>query len=176
MIGLGFTESINFVLSGIENNFTRMGINGIAVELANPVSNEYSICRTWILPSLMKILMKNQHVEYPQKVFEVGDVVLPEERSEVKTKTIRKLAGVVASSTANLTEMKSIVESLLKSLGLKYEIRSLSHPSFIENRCGEIIINGLSAGIFGEISPQILSNWNIGQPVIAFELSLENLI
>ena len=174
MVGLEFQEVLNFVLTNKENNFDKMNVNGGAVEILNPISSEYSICRTWLLPSLMKVLAANKHREYPQKIFEIGDCVTFDENAETKTKTIRKLAGVISYDNANLTEVKSIVETVLKGFGYEYNIRDCNHPSFIESRCGEIIVNEKSIGFFGEIHPEILGKWELEKPVIAFEINIDS--
>ena len=172
MIGLEFQEVLNFILSSEENNFKKMNIEGKAVEILNPISSEYSICRTWILPSLLKILSANKHRDYPQKIFEIGDCIEFDENSETRTKQIRRLAGVISYDNANLTEIKSIVENVLKNLDKNYIIRELNHSSFIETRCGEILINDKSIGFFGELHPNILENWKLEKPVIAFEIKV----
>ena len=171
MIGLEFQEVLSFVLTNKENNFIKMNMEGESVEILNPTSSEYNTCRTWLLPNMMKILASNKHREYPQKIFEIGDCVLLEENQE--TKQIRKLAGVISYDNANLTEMKSIVESVLKSLGYKYEIKDYKHPSFIETRCGEILVNGEQTGFFGEVHPKVLENWKLEKPVIGFEIKID---
>ena len=150
-----------------------MNVNSDAVEILNPVSSEYSICRTWLLPSLMKVLAANKHREYPQKIFEVGDCVDIDDKEETKTVTNRKLSGVISYDNANLTEMKSIVEAVLKALNYKYEIRDYKHPSFIESRCGEILVNEKQIGFMGEIHPEILERWELEKPVIGFEIKVD---
>jgi len=172
MVGLGFQEIVNFVLTSKENNFDKMGVQGECVELLNPVSSEYNICRTWLLASLMNNLVSNKHREYPQRMFEVGNCIVLDESKETKTRTMRKLAGVVSHDTANLTELKSVVEAVLKNLGYNYEIKECKHSSFIDSRVGEIIIEGRPIGVFGEIHPKILENWKLEKPVIAFEMEL----
>jgi phenylalanyl-tRNA synthetase beta chain len=173
MIGLDFQEVLNFILTSEENNFKKMSIEGKAVEILNPISSEYSICRTWLLPSLLKVLAANKHRDYPQKIFEVGDCIDFDESSEVKTKQTRKLAAVISYDNANLTEIKSIVESVLCDLNYTFLIKELNHPSFLESRCGEILINDKRIGIFGELHPQVLENWKIEKPVIAFEIKID---
>jgi phenylalanyl-tRNA synthetase beta chain len=173
MIGLEFQETLNFVLTSKENNFIKMNIEGEYAEILNPVSSEYDICRTWLLPNMMKILSSNKHREYPQKIFEIGDCIFLGEKQETKTKQIRKLAAAISYDNANLTEIKSIVEAVLKYLNYKYEIKEYNHPSFIESRCGEIIVNGNHIGFFGEIHPKILENWQLEKPVIGFEIKVD---
>jgi len=172
MIGLGFQETLNFILTNEQNNFTKMKTDGKMVEILNPVSSEYNVCRTWLLPSLMKVLSANKHREYPQKIFEIGDCVVLDEGTDSGTKTIRKLSAVISYDNANLTEMKSIIEAVLKDFGYEYEIRDFNHPSFIESRCGEILVNEKQIGFFGEIHPSILTNWELEKPVIGFEINI----
>ena len=38
------------------------------------------------------------------------------------------------------------------------------------------MINGKQAGIFGEIHPQVLENWQVGVPCVAGEMDLEYLM
>jgi phenylalanyl-tRNA synthetase beta chain len=173
MVGMGFQEVLNFVLTSEDNNFKKMGVDGKAAELLNPTSNEFNICRTWILPSLLRILSVNKHRDYPQKIFEIGDCIDFDESAETKTRTTRKLAGVVSHNNVNLTEMKSIVEDVLRGLEIEYEINELSHPSFIESRCGEILSKDKRIGFFGEINPSVLENWKLENPVIAFEIEVD---
>ena len=169
-IGLGFQEVLNFVLTNMENNFNKMNFEDKYVDILNPVSSEYNICRTWLLPGLMKIFSSNKHREYPQKIFEIGDCVLLDDK---QTKQIRKLACAISYDNANLTEIKSVVESILSSLGYKYDIKNYNHPSFIETRCGEIIVDGKEVGFFGEIHPSVLEKWELEKPVIAFEIEID---
>lgn len=169
-IGLEFQEILNFVLTSKENNFTKMNTEGECVEILNPVSSEYNICRTWLLPGLLKIFSSNKHREYPQRIFEIGDCILLEDK---EAKQIRKLACAISYDNANLTEIKSVVEALLNSLGYKYEIKNYNHPSFIETRCGKLIVDEKEVGFFGEIHPQVLDNFEVEKPVIAFEMEVD---
>lgn len=164
---------LNFVLTSKENNFSKMNVEGEAVEIMNPISNEYNICRTWLLPNLLKVLTSNKHRDYPQKIFELGDVLKIDESKETKTKQTKKLAAVVTYDNANLTEMRSVVEAILNFLGYNYEIREYNHPSFIESRCGKIIVDGKEIGFFGEIHPNVLEQWKLEKPVIAFEIEVD---
>jgi len=160
------------VMTVERHEFRKMNAQGSSVELLNPTSSEYSVCRTWLLPGLMKILSVNKHRDYPQRVFEVGDVILLDEGQETKTRTVRKLAAVISHNEANLTELKSVVESVLKNLNYDYTIKEFSHPSFVESRCGQIMVDEKQIGFFGEIHPSVLENWKLENPVIAFEVEV----
>lgn len=170
MIGLGFQEVLNFVLTSKENNFVKMNMEGDSIEILNPVSSEYNICRTWLLPSVMKIFSSNKHREYPQKIFEIGDCIMLDNK---EAKQVRKLVAAISYDNANLTEIKSVTEAILNSLGYKHKIKDYNHPSFIESRCGKILVNEKDIGFFGEIHPKILENWKLEKPVIVFEIKVD---
>jgi phenylalanyl-tRNA synthetase beta chain len=176
MVGFGLQEVIRTIFTNEEDQFGRMEMKrSEVIEVENPVSQEYTCLRVWLLPSLLKVLSVNKHVEYPQKLFEVGDVVLPGE-GESMSRTVRKLCVAISHSTAGFAEIKSVAEKFLASLDIRYSLRMLEHPSFIDGRACEILLKGKSVGYFGEINPKVLENWNLEMPVVAFEVDLESLL
>jgi len=76
---------------------------------------------------------------------------------------------------ASFTECKSFVEAIIKNLGFVMEVREERHPSFIAGRCASVLINGRNAGYLGELTPQVICNFDLEHPVIAFELNLSAL-
>ena len=175
MIGLGFTEVMNFILTNEATNYLKMRKSlGRIVRLENPVSTEYCIARENLLPSLMKNLADNKHETYPQRIFEVSDII--EIREEAETRSERKLhvAAVSAHPTANFTEIKSYTEALLTNLGLsEQEIKEARHPSFMEGRTAEIHTKSGRIGVLGEIHPEVLNNFELENPTSAFEIDLK---
>ncbi|HIP89336.1 MAG TPA: phenylalanine--tRNA ligase subunit beta, partial [Thermococcus paralvinellae] len=73
------------------------------------------------------------------------------------------------------TEAKEILDSVMRHLGIEYELEETEHGSFIPGRVGKVIVNGKEIGIIGEIHPQVLENWGIEMPVAAFEIFLKPL-
>lgn len=174
MVGYGLQEIMTFTLTNKNNLFDKMNIKQEKiVEIANPVSETWNSLRNWLLPNIMEFLSKNTNVEYPQRIFEVGDVVVIDEKAETKTRDIRKLCVAIASKEAAYTEMKSIADNLLSSFNVKYKIKELNHPSFIDGRAAQIIVNNKQVGFLGEIHPKVLETWGLEVPVTAFELNLE---
>ncbi len=145
------------------------------VSISNPMSATYSVLRDEIWPLLLDFLSKNKHAEYPQKIFEVGDVVVPNPRAENKSDTVKHAAFISAHGDANYTEAKQTVEALLRSIGLAAEIKETEHASFIPGRVGKIIVQGRPVGLVGEFHPQILNNFRIEVPVVGFEIDLSAL-
>jgi len=177
MIGLGFTEVMNFVLTNERVHYLMMRLKpGKAVKLANPVSAEYSIAREWLLPSLMKNLSENKHESYPQRLFEASDIIKVDLRRETKSQRRLHLAAVSAHANANYTEIRSVIDALMTNLGLKnWKIKEAKHPSFLEGRTAQICYENRKIGVLGEIHPEVLENFELENPVAAFEIDLERL-
>jgi len=165
MLGSGFQEIMSMILTNKESLFSMMNISEEdAVETKHPVSLEHSVARTWLLPALMSILQRNKNREYPQKLFEIGLCI------DSKGRDNRNLAGVIAHSTTNFSEMKATLTGIMESVGPAYKIRKFKHGSFIPGR-----VASLEFGFFGEIHPQVLDNFGLEIPVTAFELNLDEI-
>ena len=178
MIGLGFMEVMNFILTNERVHYLMMRLKpGKAVRLANPVSAEYSICREWLLPSLMKNLSENKHESYPQRLFEVSDVIKVDLRTETKSRRRLHLAAVSAHANANYTEIRSILDALLANLGLNdWIVKEAKHPSFLEGRTAKVYVKGKCLGVLGEVHPEVLENFELENPVVALELDIEKCL
>ena len=87
------------------------------------------------------------------------------------------LSSISAHKDANFTEIKSILQSALKTgFGIHIDTKTTTHPSFEEGRCANIIVNKKSIGIIGEINSKIIENYKIRVPVVGFEISLSESI
>jgi phenylalanyl-tRNA synthetase beta chain len=177
MVGLGFQEVLTFTLTNQENLFKKMNCKKERiVEIANPKVQTLTCLRNWLLPSLMEFLSHNLHVEYPQKIFELGTVTLLDERNETKTKDEEKLAAVIVHANASFSEIKSALDAFFMDFGLEWQIKEAEHQSFIDGRLGAAIVNGRNVGIVGEIHPRVLEAWKLENPAVAFELNLSKIV
>ncbi len=131
--------------------------------------------RTSLINSLMEFLEDNKHEDLPQKIFEIGDVLYMDETQETKVRASKKLAGLICHSSANFTEIKSVVTSLLQNLGYSMEISDSDNSSFIAGRVSDVkgtSANGNVSGFFGEFSPEVITNFTLDYPVIGLKLNL----
>jgi len=172
LIGFGFQEIIRPILTNEEIQFKKMLVEGDAIKISNPVSELYTQTRIWLLPGLMDFLSKNTKESYPQKIFEIGDVILIDKNSETRARDVRKVAAVIASNGSFFAEAKSIVLEIAKKLKINVEFKEDSHPSFIDGRFVRIYSNKEEIGFFGEINPQVLENFKVYIPVTALEMKI----
>lgn len=173
MVGLGFQEVLTFSLTSKDALFKKMNLEEKEIcEIANPISANWSVLRNWLLPSLLEFSASNLHVEYPHRIFEVGDVVEIDETQETRTKTVRKVACTIADAKVSYEEASSVLDALMRNLGINFKLKRGAHPSFIPGRVSEIFVNDKPLGVVGEVHPQVLNNWGIENPVAAFEITL----
>lgn len=175
--GCSLQEVLSFSLTDPEKLSTLMGyeseILSSFVQVANPVSSTYSVMRNRLLPGLLDFLSRNTHNEYPQYLFEVGEVVRLEKDS---VKTIPKAAVTLAGADVSFEHSHSILEALIQGLGTTYELEVMESTEFIIGRTARIIIDGKEVGIIGELSPALLENWEVFVPTTAFELDLSLIL
>src|SRR5438132_2996572 len=173
MIGLGYQELLTYSLTRPEVFVDKRGLGRENyAELLNPKMSTHTAMRSWLMPSLLNLLRDNTHVDYPQKVFEIGPCVVRQQDGAGETETRYKIAGVTIHTAAGFTEIRSCLDTLLKSVGLKFKVEPTTHPSFLEGRTGKVISEEKPLGIMGELHPRIIRAWGLSLPVAAFELEI----
>ncbi|MCS7131270.1 MAG: phenylalanine--tRNA ligase subunit beta, partial [Hadesarchaea archaeon] len=164
LTGLGFLEVMTFTLTNPRANFELMRIEGKAATIANPISEEYTILRTWLIPCLMSVLRENRLHPLPQRIFEVGDVVLLDEEAETGARDVRRVAAAAVGDVGNFTYIKAVAEAVLRELGVSHEVKPLEHPSFLQGRAAELVAGGRRIGMIGELHPEVILNFELEHP------------
>ena len=173
MIGLGYQELLTYSLTSPEVFIDKMGIeHENYAELLNPKMSTHTAMRSWLLPSILNLLKDNTHVDYPQRVFEIGPCVLVKENGEGRTETRYKIAAVTIHTAAGFTEIRSCLDTLLASIELQFQVVPTTQPSFLEGRTGEVMSGQKRIGVVGELHPKIIRAWGLSLPVAAFELEI----
>ena len=174
LVGMGLIENINFILSNKDIHLRRMKIEkSDFFTVNNSKSEEHDILRRSLLPSLIFSLSKNIHEEYPQKLFEIGQVFLPEQENSEKW----NLCCATAFNGVTFTEIKGILQTLMKiCLGTTFETKAAEHSSLISGRSADIFYKGKTVGQIGEVSPLLIDSFKIKMPVAAFDLDLTELL
>ncbi len=159
-----------------------------AVQIANPLSEDQSIMRTTLLPSLLANAQHNRNHQINNvQFFECSKVFIPNEGSEYPNEPERA-AGIIAGNLgagvygdplhpADFFDIKGVVEGMLDRCGISdYTIAHTDHPAFHPGRRAEIRIEDKVLCVFGEAHPEVLENYDLPHKAYLFELDFERLV
>jgi len=174
MVGAGYQEIMSYVMSSPDIMSTKMMRDLPLVTTGNPKSLDFSILRNSLLPALMDFISRNQHADYPQRVFEVGDIVIPDGDAETRTLQRASVCGLIADARVNLTEIMTQLGFILRNMGFENRFRFalLMNPTYVEGRSATILIDDKPVGTLGELSPEVITRFGMAVPVVAFEFFL----
>lgn len=170
MVGLGFMEVMTLTLINDKDEFEISKLPLVEnVRVLNPITEDVTCLRSYLMPSLMNILRHNKHRDLPQRIFEVGNVV--------RDNLIQvRLCAMYTASKVSFTEIKSITESVLREMGCEYELRNTEIKTFIDGRGAEVYYKGKPIGMFGEMAIDVVTGYEITHPVAFMELNLDPII
>jgi phenylalanyl-tRNA synthetase beta chain len=179
MVGFGFQEIMSNLLSSRLELVDRMRVSGTpwgnVVEVENPMAQTYSTLRQSVVPSLLRVESVSTRSFYPHRLFEVGEVAIPDATHDLGSRTVLSLSAMMAHAAANFSEIHSTLDLLLYYLGASYTLEPVNHPSFLDGRAGQIMLNGRPIGVIGELHPEVLEQWQVTMPTVAFELAIDSL-
>jgi phenylalanyl-tRNA synthetase beta chain len=174
MIGYGFQEVLNYMFTS-DKKLDDACVYEKRVRVAKPVSSDYTCLRTSLIPPLLDFLSENTHMEYPQKIFEIGDVVIVDETFDERSLHDKRMAALHADYKAGYEDVQAVLYSFLRILNVKFVVKRDSKNMMIEGRCASVLVNGEVVGLIGEIRPEVLLRFGLQTPVAAFEISLSKL-
>lgn len=183
LVGLGFEDLLNFHMISEAENFDRMGISpdddvlgaDEPATILEPYSEDYTMLRTWALPSLLMVLENNTHRGYPQDLAEIGLAARVDDREDTGVAERRTVAGVLARHDASYEDAKARLQAVARNFDVELETPATDHPTFIDGRAAEVVLDGESVGVVGEVHPEVLVEHDLELPVAAFEFRLDAL-
>lgn len=185
--GLGLTEVYNYSFVG-EELLTMMG-NNISNynKLKNYLSEEHSMMRKSLLPSLVKNLQHNLKHFDNVKIFELGRVFhtqlgkykQDQEGKNFLPKQDKYLSGIfsIDKKVDYFREIKGIVTALLQKFQFSFQVTEPKEvlPWMHDNRSAEIVIDDEIVGRICELHPRIIKNFDLRQKAAAFEFDFSKL-
>ncbi len=173
LVGSGFQEAFLPILGSVENQTTRMMNHDVPlIVISNPMSEHYGCARCSLIPGLLSVEETSRRAPYPHNLFEVGEIALRDPEEHYGTRTDTRVAALVASEDANLSGIQSYLEAFAFYFNFEYEVRAVDHPSYLPGRVGEVLRDGKSYGLIGELHPRVLDAWNLAVPISVFEIDL----
>ena len=159
-------DKINLSIDDEKRNF---------VKIMNPLGEETSVMRTTLIPNMLDVISTNiSHKVEEVSAFECGNTFTPQEGLPVESK---KYCVGMYGKEVDFFVLKGVVESVLNNVGLKgYEIEpETTNLTFHPGRCAKIVYNNIYIGTFGELHPDVIENYNLGQRVYVAEIDIDTV-
>uniref|UniRef100_A0AAY4DI24 Phenylalanine--tRNA ligase beta subunit n=1 Tax=Denticeps clupeoides TaxID=299321 RepID=A0AAY4DI24_9TELE len=137
------------------------------------------VARTTLLPGLLKTLAANRKLPLPLKLFEISDVVLKDDTTDVGARNNRRLCAVFYNKIPGFEVIHGLLDRVMQLLDVKpsrdqgYYIQAASDSIFFPGRCAEIISHGKSVGCLGVLHPDVINRFELTMPCSALDLDIE---
>jgi phenylalanyl-tRNA synthetase beta chain len=188
LLALGYNEAIS--LTFISKDDARRFSTAPELDLENPLSDEASVMRTSLVPSMLNMLAynlnrgsENVRLFEAGKVFEAsGAKALEAKRisigatGSVDAGLVRGLAPGAATRPLTFFDLKGDIESLLApfsqwTLYYDAETPDYYHPG----RSARAVLDGATVAQFGQIHPDVAAARKLRQDVFVAEIYLDRL-
>jgi len=183
LLGLGYDEAVS--LSFISKNDAEKFSAAMAMELANPISDEASVMRTSLAPGMLNMLAYNlNRGTNDVRLFEAGAIW---EASGAKAAELKRVCmGLTGSAVVpsvnqparvlSFFDVKGDVETLLgmvehTALHFDGNTSDYYHPG----RSARAVMDGSTVAQFGQVHPEVAAARKLRQDVFLAEIYLDRL-
>ncbi|MCL2403035.1 MAG: phenylalanine--tRNA ligase subunit beta [Coriobacteriia bacterium] len=171
-------------------DYEKLGVQPSLVQLHNPLSQDQSVLRAQLLPNLLHSVALNlKRGTRNVQLYENGTVFEAVEGRK-QPKEAEHIAAVLCGSwnkrgwnmpesEIDFYDAKGIIETLLRELGIAkarfVAANDEDYPYLQPGRIAELHIGGHVRGVVGELHPRETATFDIGEPVVCFELQCKAL-
>lgn len=202
----GYIELLTHGLCSHDENFkflNRTDDGKSAVVLANPATIEFEVVRTSMIPGVLKTIQNNKSMSVKDglKLFEISDVVVLDNTTDVGARNVRRLCASYTGPTDGFEVIHGLVDRVFQLLGIRcllehpglakqpagakkedyYTIVPSSDRTYFEGRCADILLyrdakEPLKLGTFGVLHPEVLGHFELLNPTSIVEMDVEPLV
>ena len=151
-----------------------------AIEIRNPLGPDFSIMRTTSLNGILNSLAVNYNRRNKAvRLYEMGNVYLPKQLplTELPDERMKLTLGMFGQG--DFFDLKGVIELLMSKLGMlkkaEYSTESLKNY-FHPGRQAAVYYEGVLIGELGEIHPDVLKNYGIGDRAYCAVLDLPSIL
>ncbi|WP_144371892.1 phenylalanine--tRNA ligase subunit beta [Vogesella urethralis] len=180
LAGRDFQEIVSYAF--VEEKWERdFAGNADAIRLLNPIASQMSVMRSTLIGGLVDTLAANLNRKHSRvRVFEIARVFRKQADGSVQQPEV--IAGLAHGSRVDeqwgskaervdFYDIKADVEALLAPRVASF--RKAAHPAFHPGRCAEVLLDGQVVGVLGELHPQWVQAYGLGNAPVLFELAVE---
>lgn len=140
------------------------------VVISNPLGEDFSIMRTLPLNGMLTSLATNYNRRNKNvKLYELANVYLPKQVPVTELPDERMQFILGSYGEGDFFTMKGVVEEFLETIGLNERPEynpEAERPFLHQGRKADIYYDGELIGYIGEVHPQVLDNYGIGERTV----------
>ena len=169
---LGLTEIISYsIISEELLNLSGLGKDK-AVELANPLTQQWQYMRPSIIPSHLEIIAQNQNIKDEIRIFEIAKTYIKQKGGLPK----QDLILTIALSEADFADIKGLVENIFEIVKRKPAFKKTDRDPILNGSlAAQIEVDGKNVGTLGMVKSDILESASVGKDVAVCQLNLSTL-
>jgi phenylalanyl-tRNA synthetase beta chain len=190
LLAHGYNESIS--LTFISKEDASRFSSAAALDLANPLSDEASVMRTSLIPSMLNMLAYNLNRGSDNvRLFEAGNIfeasdtdAMPKElkritvgaTGNVDAEVVRGLTPTSAARPLSFFDLKGDIENLLAPFShwtIYYDAETAGY--YHHGRSARVVMDGGTVAQFGQIHPDLAAARKLRQDIFIAELYLDRL-
>ncbi|MFH1393248.1 MAG: phenylalanine--tRNA ligase subunit beta [Candidatus Micrarchaeota archaeon] len=164
MRGMGFMQTDTFILTN-ESKLMSIGYEQNTKTIINPSGEEFTAIRPTLLADALDTFATNKTKGLPQKFYEIGIVYNHE--------TQKRLVFGVMDQKLDFSTVKGYLQTLLREMGLQFELKGLDTVIFDKERSAAILVRNKGIGVFGKVDKKILEKFGLEFDVYLCEIYLE---
>ena len=170
---LGLTEVITYSIVSKELLKLSQVSRKHAVELNNPLGDQWQFMRPSLIPSLLEVLAKNINVKKYLKIFEIARTYVNQNGDLPR----QDLILTVVINNVNFSQIKGYVENILEILerGVKWQKLFKDSPLFDKDQSSQISITSQIVGTIGLLKRDLCDFFQVGSNVQAAQINLSSI-
>ena len=134
-----------------------------SIVISNPLGEDTSVMRTTSVPSMLEVLSRNfNNRNAAARLYELSTVYIPKDGEELPEEKITVSLGMYGEGL-DFFSLKGVIEELLLSFGIcDCDVEAVTDCAYLHpGRAAKLTAGGDELGIFGEVHPDVLDNYEI---------------
>jgi phenylalanyl-tRNA synthetase beta chain len=191
LLAAGFHEAIGSTFCSAAEAALTAPQPGLAVPLGNPLSDEAGVLRPSLVAGMLAMIAGNLHRDVSDvRLFELGTVFSGttekvDERPSLSFGAVGTLPEQGALHTARAIEFHD-VKGMVEQVVGRFQSRAVLFDRFPAEagltpewlhpyRAARVVVDGMTAGWFGQLHPRVAAERKLKEPVLLGELYLDRL-
>jgi phenylalanyl-tRNA synthetase beta chain len=191
----GLSETVSYSFTS-PRALARLSVDGEALRLDNPLSEEQSLMRPLVLPGLLDAAAHNTaHGRDEVALFESarafrstgrlddapadspGGATPADERHHLAALLTggRPDGGRTPGVDADFYSVRALLDAVLETAGVGWSAEPAELPFLHPGRQASVLAGDAELGFVGELHPEVAAAWELDGPVAVFELDLDAL-